>query len=362
MIWSPLYAAEGGTVEYPAGIAKMLNNCPVYLYSCPPKLREKSDTQFIEFKTGGFSEYLLEKSPIKQLYLNMRYATWKPPADFNVFITRGPKAVHTVQRLGQRHIHLFDGSYRGFFFHKDKYNDFQERSVFNQFPLGILRHYFRTAIQASVNTVDHIVVNSEWTADVVKSLFNREADSIIYPAMPVDSYDPSYRDDPDPYYLYLGGVDPHHRVLEVIKAFNNISSELKIVGSGNQIDELQRHAEDNIEFCGYITGKEKRKILANAEALVNPANHSFGRVFVESFASGRPVISLEEGYAPYLITDGESGILYKRGVGNLIKAIKRYEADGITASTGDLIAATEKFRQERQAEKWQQAIFKSSKS
>jgi len=103
-----------------------------------------------------------------------------------------------------------------------QYEEFYSRNALRQFLFGGLWFGLRTGIQASINTVDIVVVNSEWTADVVKSLFDREADSIIYPTMLVDSYSPDYRDDPERYYLYLGLIDEHHRIEEVVEAFNRL--------------------------------------------------------------------------------------------------------------------------------------------
>jgi len=359
LVWSPINAIEGGAVEYPTEIAKMLDDCPIYSYAFPPELNDQSSVEFRDFARSSLTAKILRQLPLSQLYINTKYASWKPPAEFDVFVSRGPKAIHTVQRLGQRHVHLFDGSYRGFFLHKDRYRAFHDKPELAQFVIGMFRQHIRTAIQGAIHSIDHVVVNSEWTADVVESLFDREADSIIYPAMPVDSYSPDYRNDPEPYYLYLGVIDEHHRVQEVVEAFDGLPYRLKIAGDGSRRSELEQQASSNVEFCGYVTGEEKRKLLANAEALVNPTNHSFGRVIVESLASGRPVISVNEGYTPYILTDGESGILYDRESESLADAVRRYQSEGVEARPDDLTAVTEKYRRENQQRKWQTAVFDS---
>lgn len=93
---------------------------------------------------------------------------------------------------------------------------------------GLYRHYMRTTIQGSVHTVDDLVVNSEWTTDLVESLYNRQADEVIYPPMTLETYSPQRRtaDDPE-FYLYLGLVDRHHRIFELLDAFSELDQPLK---------------------------------------------------------------------------------------------------------------------------------------
>jgi len=202
-------------------------------------------------------------------------------------------------------------------------------------------------------------VNSEWTADLIESLYDRRPDAIIYPLMQTDSYSPDYRNETtNDYYLYLGEIDPHHRTETVIRAFNQLPYQLKLAGEGRQRDELETIADNSIEFCGYVTGKEKREMLASAKALVNPTDHSFGRVLVESLASGRPVISTKKGYPGYLLEDGVTGVLYEGSTEELINAVQRFENDGVSATTEELVQAISPFKCQKNVTKWKQIVNK----
>jgi glycosyltransferase involved in cell wall biosynthesis len=355
LVWHSIPEFEEGVVEYPFEIAGMLSDAPVYLYSCSGTLVEDAPVEIKQFGNDGWFRSLIDRTPLAELYQNNTYATWKPPVEHDVFITRGPKPLHTVQRLSQRHVHIVDGSYRGFFFHKDAYEQFHSWSEPRKFVFGLYRHYMRTAIQGSMHTVDGLVVNSERTADLVESLYNRTADKIIYPPMTLDTYSPDRRTaSGESYYLYLGIVDRHHRIFELVDAFNQLPHTLKIAGDGRALQEAEDRADENIEFCGYVTGDRKRNLLANATALVNPVNHSFGRAVIESLASGRPVITLDVGYPPYVIDDGETGILYQGGVDNLVAAIERFERDGVAAETEEMVSLSSNYRRELQAQKWRE--------
>lgn len=310
----------GGLTEYPQTIADVLD-APVYTW----RLSESIDSFDIrEFGSDSLVDRLVLQTPLAEKYKTVKYANWKAPAEHDCFISRGPKTIHTVQRLHQDHIHIVDGSYRGLFLHKDQYDLIQTKGDLTQFLLGWNRLLMRTIVQGSMHTVDTLVVNSEWTADIAKRLYDREADAVIYPPTDISELSPTDTGSGS-YYLYLGSVDPLHRTEEVIDAFNELSHRLIVAGDGSWLGEAKARAGDNIEFRGYVRGDEKHQLLVNSKALVVPARHSFGRVFVESLAAGRPVVAAAHGYAPYIIDDGETGLLYEPGTNNLVDAIERCE-------------------------------------
>ncbi len=72
---------------------------------------------------------------------------------------------------------------------------------------------------------------------------------------------------------------------------------------------------ENIEFTGFIDGPLKREILAGARFLIFPSEcyESFGYTIIESYACGTPVIASDIGGARELVTEGETGFLFKPG-------------------------------------------------
>jgi len=356
LVWSPLERSEGGSVEYPSKIAQMLD-APIFTHHHPPSLQTFEDPTFNQFRRDSITAKLLLKSPLRELYISTRYAFWKAPKEYDCIITRGPKAIHTVQRLGQSHVHIFDGSYRGFFHHEDRVKAFNKKPELVQFLLGQFRLNQRTAIQGSVHTADKIVAASEWIADVVESLYDREVDIVIYPPMSLDAYSTEHENSTkDPFYFYLGNIAKLYRTEEAVRAFNKLPYTLKVAGDGPKLDHCKKIAEDNVEFCGYMVSKEKYKLLANAEALIVPTPHSFGRVIVESLASGTPVIALNEQYAPYILTHGETGLLYERGVKELRNAVRKFENQSWDSSSAVSRAAD--FSMTETEKQWQDFIYK----
>lgn len=351
LVWDQPTEA-GGLVEYPKTIAKTLD-APVFTQQVP----ETVDSFDIRpFSDRSLTDRLVAKTPLANKYKLAKYANWKAPHNFDCLITRGPKTIHTVQRLEQDHIHIADGSYRGLFLHKDAYESFHEKSDVIQFLLGWNRLLMRTVVQGSMHTVDTLVVNSEWTADVVKRLYNREADAIIYPPTDLSEISPEVsNNDVQAYFLYLGSIDQLHRTEEVIEAFNNLDEHLVVAGEGSWLSTAKARASDNIDFCGYVTGAEKRGLLADCEALVVPAQHSFGRVIIESLAAGRPVIAADHGYAPYVVDEGETGLLYEPGVKNLLTTVERFES--YSWETDRITAAAVPYTLDEVQAQWRELIF-----
>lgn len=356
LVWDPLKRSEGGSVEYPSKIAQMLD-APIFTHHHPPSLQTSEEPTFNQFRRDSITAKLLLKSPLRELYISTKYAFWKAPKEYDCIITRGPKAVHTVQRLGQSHVHIFDGSYRGFFLHADRVEAFHQKPELVQFLLGNFRLNRRTAIQGSVHTADKIVAASEWIADLVKSLYDREVDAVIYPPMSLDAFSPGHKDqNKETYYFYLGNITKLHRTEEAVRAFNELPYTLKVAGDGSELDHCKQIANDNITFCGYITGNEKYELLASAKGLIVPTPHSFGRVIVESLASGTPVIALNEQFAPYILSDEETGLLYERGVENLRNMIRKFENQAWEPTPA--VRRASDFSLDEIRQQWQTLIYK----
>jgi glycosyltransferase involved in cell wall biosynthesis len=80
---------------------------------------------------------------------------------------------------------------------------------------------------------------------------------------------------------------------------------------------------------GLVSESDKHGLLAASTALLLPSRtDSFGIVFLESWAHGRPVIGARAGGIPGLVSDGEDGLLTPFGdVPALAQAIKQLLTD-----------------------------------
>jgi glycosyltransferase involved in cell wall biosynthesis len=146
----------------------------------------------------------------------------------------------------------------------------------------------------SSKRVDFFVANSRNVAAKIKNLYGREA-SVVYPPVEIDRF--FIREKQEPYYLIVSALVPYKRIDVAIAAFNGLKLPLKIVGDGPLRKKLERMAEPNIDFLGWVDDGALPALYASCQALVFPGEEDFGIVPLEAQASGRPVIAYGKGGA-----------------------------------------------------------------
>ncbi|MFZ3010041.1 MAG: glycosyltransferase [Candidatus Microsaccharimonas sp.] len=146
----------------------------------------------------------------------------------------------------------------------------------------------------------------------------------IYHGLPVGAFTP-IKKPTDDYVAFLGRiVQPKglHLAIAAIKKYNETAKvplKLKIAGkhyADTSSDDywqttIEPEIGDLIEYVGFIKGDVARnEFLGNARALIIPSlfDEPFGMVMIESLASGTPIIGLDSGAIPEIVT-GKNGIL-----------------------------------------------------
>ncbi len=134
------------------------------------------------------------------------------------------------------------------------------------------------------------------------------------------------------YVAYFGRIiEPKgvHLAIQAIKVYNrshDTKLKLKIAGkhyAGTNKDTYwQQHVApfidtEEVEYCGFIrTADEKQAFLGNATALVVPSlfEEPFGMVMIEALACGTPVIGLNSGAIPEVISSGVTGVIVDKAI------------------------------------------------
>jgi glycosyltransferase involved in cell wall biosynthesis len=114
--------------------------------------------------------------------------------------------------------------------------------------------------------------------------------------------------------LFLGRFIPEKGALEAIRLARRIDVPLRLAAPANDYyREVLEPEVDGELIChvGEAEGDEKAELLANARALIYPCQRAepFGLVLVEALASGLPVLALNRGAVPEIITHGVTGTL-----------------------------------------------------
>ena len=155
--------------------------------------------------------------------------------------------------------------------------------------------------------VDHFIANSKFIAGKIKRYYGRDS-QVIYPPVEIEKFhsNPNKAD----YYIVVSRLMPYKKVDLIVKAFNQLKLPLKIIGTGEQAEELKRMAKDNIEFLGEVSDQVRGEYLSQAKAFLHPQEEDFGIAAVEAMACGCPVIAYGSGGALETVVNKETGIFF----------------------------------------------------
>ncbi len=92
---------------------------------------------------------------------------------------------------------------------------------------------------------------------------------------------------------------------------------LRLVGGGDGVDYYQQIAtglgvQERVDFSGTLRGRDLVEAYQQSTLIVLPSTteaESFGISLIEGMACGKPVIGSRIGGIPYVISDGEDGLL-----------------------------------------------------
>jgi glycosyltransferase involved in cell wall biosynthesis len=162
--------------------------------------------------------------------------------------------------------------------------------------------------------------------------------STVYNGIDVDSYKFYPKPSDPPYLAFLGRLSPEkgpHLAIEIAK---RTGWNLKMAGKVDVVDveyyesEIKPHIDgEQIQYLGEANHVQKNTLMGNAVATLFPITwrEPFGLVMVESMASGTPVIGMNLGSAPEVISNGKSGFLCKN-VDECVAALDRiYSVDRV---------------------------------
>jgi len=121
--------------------------------------------------------------------------------------------------------------------------------------------------------------------------------------------------------LFVGRLSREKGLKTLFAAWKKVQTEipeaeLRLVGDGPMLEELQGLATGlNVSFAGRVEGDELYREIEAARFTVLPSEcyETFGRVVVESYACGRPVVVSNIGGPAELVRDGETGLLFEPG-------------------------------------------------
>ncbi|WP_154989387.1 glycosyltransferase family 4 protein [Priestia megaterium] len=164
--------------------------------------------------------------------------------------------------------------------------------------------------------VNHIVGISRYILNYhdEKKLFSNAKKSVIGNIVNAKQFKRNERKNKTPLSIgYFGQVAANKGVMTLVKAIQHLKEdivkELVICGTGDLIEEIQKITQNDkrIIIKGKISQDEVYRQMAQVDVTVVPSiwAEPFGRVIIESYQQGTPVIATNVGGIPELITDSK---------------------------------------------------------
>jgi glycosyltransferase involved in cell wall biosynthesis len=178
---------------------------------------------------------------------------------------------------------------------------------------------------------DNVVSISSHIQDTIRKVYNRESRIIPPPVVLPELLASELKDNnSEEYYVTVSRLYAYKNIDLTIKAFKKLQKHLYIIGSGPEMEHLDRLKGDSnfIHLLGWTPNDEMYQYVKNAKAFVFSGIEDFGIVMVESLLLGTPVIAYSKGGALDIVEEKNTGLFFnKLNPMALIDCVKKFEQD-----------------------------------
>lgn len=137
-------------------------------------------------------------------------------------------------------------------------------------------------------------------------------------------------------FVYLGTLSEQKGIRWMLKAFQllpkEIRSELIIAGKG-ELENIVKQActtDPRVQYVGFLSEREVNQLMKKCDVLICPSlwDEPFGRVVLDAYKNGMPVISSDRGALPELVKNEMTGFIVRAEDVNLLSgAMMRFIDD-----------------------------------
>ena len=168
--------------------------------------------------------------------------------------------------------------------------------------------------KTTISNVDLYIANSINVAKRVKKYYNREA-KVVYPPIESNLFEkPLNNKIEKEFFLSFGAITPYKKVDLLVNCFNKNGERLIVIGNGSEKDKLEKKANKNIEFKGFLDAAELEYYIQRSKALVFPGEEDFGMIPLEVMSYGIPVIAFNKGGALETVIEKKEKIEQSSGI------------------------------------------------
>lgn len=179
----------------------------------------------------------------------------------------------------------------------------------------LIRPVSKIGVRKLIMQIDRLIALSDSIGEVYGKYLGTDSKinnitNMIDPELTPDST--NFRTSSPPRILYAGALNQHKGVDHLIKSINYLDREvrLRVVGGGEQLDELQSLAKEcnslsQIEFTGYVPYEQIPNQYQWADIFVHPGTwpEPLNRTLLEAMQHGLAVVVTNRGGPPEIVQD-----------------------------------------------------------
>lgn len=184
------------------------------------------------------------------------------------------------------------------------------------FPIGIIGRYILEKRWLSTYKDILTVTVSESTRNSLRNLGFRNL-TVIKEGLSITPISQPQKKEEKPTITFIGRLKKHKLPDHAVLAFKKIKekipdSQMYVIGDGYLMNKLKQLRIEGVTYFGYISNKEKYRLLSQSHLVLVPAiREGWGLVVVESNAMGVPVIAYTVPGLIDSVQNGVNGLLVK---------------------------------------------------
>lgn len=234
---------------------------------------------------------------------------------------------------------------------------------------------YKTIRKKQFEKIDFVTAPSEFTLRtfIENGMFDSNKSKVIYNAIDESTYKMdeiisirNKRSESEKIqFCFLGSLVEHKGVKLLVENLkSNDKIELHIAGDGELRSYVQKEelASNSIKYHGKLSEKEVEKLLMKCDVLIVPSlwNEPFGRVVIDAYKFGMPVIASNLGGLPEIIEVNKTGIIFDPMMPNsLIECIEKMSSRKvINKMVPNCIEKVKEYSINKQIEKFEELYIK----
>lgn len=135
-------------------------------------------------------------------------------------------------------------------------------------------------------------------------------------------------------FVFLGNLSKEKGITELLSSFSattDANIKLFIAGKGELEQLVTEYAnkDKRITFVGWLAEEKVNDLLQKCDVLICPSiwNEPFGRIVLDAYKNGLPVIASNRGGLPEIVVPNKTGLVIEPKNDEIISAIHKFSSD-----------------------------------